>query len=142
MWGLREFWRVTGDEDARRSADRTAELFLEHRLFRRLSTGEPIHPSFTVLHYPAYWHYDVLEALVVLARMGRAGDPRARDAIELLELRRLEHGRWRAGGRWWKPPGSVGSNVEVVDWGHSATSEMITLNALRVLRAGQALQSA
>ena len=88
------------------------------------------------LHYPPFWHYDVLQALVVLARMGLAGDRRAADALELLEARRLPDGRWRTGGRWWKPPGSKGSNVEVVDWG-SGPSEMLTLNALRVLRAAK-----
>jgi len=134
MWGLYEVWRATGDEDARRAANRTAELFLEHRLFRSLASGEAMNPSFTVLHYPPYWHYDVLQALVVLARMGRAADPRAREAVELLEQKRLPTGRWRSGGRWWKPPGSTGSNVEVVDWGRTGPNEMITLNALRVLK--------
>jgi hypothetical protein len=31
--------------------------------------------------------------------------------------------------------GGAGSNVEVVDWGRRGPSEMITLNALRILRA-------
>jgi len=66
--------------------------------------------------------------------MGRAADPRAREAVELLEQKRLPTGRWRSGGRWWKPPGSTGSNVEVVDWGRTGPNEMITLNALRVLK--------
>jgi hypothetical protein len=135
MWGLHEYWAATREPAAKEAARRTAELFLEHRLFRTLATGAPIHPSFVTLHYPPYWHYDVLQALVVLARMGLAGDPRATDALELLEERRLADGRWRPGGRWWKPPGSKGSNVEVVDWG-SGPSELLTLNALRVLRAG------
>jgi hypothetical protein len=134
MWGLHEYWAATGEVAAREAAERTAELFLEHRLFRTLATGEPIHPSFVTLHYPPFWHYDVLQALVVLARLGLAGDPRAADGLALLEERRLPDGRWRAGGRWWKPPGTKGSNVEVVDWG-SGPSEMLTLNALRVLRA-------
>jgi hypothetical protein len=135
MWGLHEFWAATGEPAAKEAAERTAELFFEHRLFRRHGTGKPIHPSFVALHYPPYWHYDVLQALLVLSRMGRAGDPRAADALELVESRRLPDGRWRAGGRWWKPPGTKGSNVEVVDWGRSGPNEMITLNALRVLRA-------
>jgi len=142
MWGLHEYWCATGEEEARRSADRVAELFLEHRLYRRLSDGEPIHASFTAFHYPPYWHYDVLQALVVLARMGRAGDDRAADALRLVESRRLADGRWRAGGRWWKSPGSKGSNVEVVDWGgRSGPSEMITLNALRVLKTAAGTSS-
>jgi hypothetical protein len=133
MWGLHEYWLVTGEIAARDAARRTAELFLEHRLFRSLSDGEPIHPSFVTLHYPAFWHYDFLQALVVLARMGLAGDPRAADGLDLLEERRLPDGRWRPGGRWWKAPGTKGSNVEVVAWG-SGPSELLTLNALRVLR--------
>jgi hypothetical protein len=136
MWGLHEFWAATGERAAKEAAERTAELFLEHRLFRRHGTGEPIHPSFVALHHPPYWHYDVLQALLVLARMGRAGDSRAADALELVESRRLADGSWRAGGRWWKPPGSKGSNVEVVDWGRGP-NEMITLNALRVLNAAK-----
>ena len=87
------------------AADRTAELFLSHRIFRRGGTGEPIHPSWTVLHYPPYWHYDVLQALHLLARMGRVADERAVDALDLLEKRRLPDGRWRAGAYWWQPPG-------------------------------------
>ncbi len=134
MWGLHEYWVATGETAARDAAARTAELLLDHRLFRTLATGEPIRESFVALHHPPFWHYDVLQALVVLARMGLAGDPRAADGLELLQERRLPDGRWRPGGRWWKPPGTAGSNVEVLDWG-SGPSEPLTLNALRVLRA-------
>ena len=119
---------------ARRAADRTAELFLSHRIFRRRGTGEPIHPSWTVLHYPPYWHYDVLQALHLLARMDRVRDERAADALDLLEKRRLPDGRWRAGAYWWQPPGSPRA-PEAVDWGRGDPNEMLTLNALRVLRA-------
>jgi hypothetical protein len=67
----------------------------------------------------------------------RAGDPRAADALELLVRRRRADGRWQPGGRWWRPPGRLtGSGpVEVVDWGRSGPNEMLTLNALRVLKA-------
>jgi hypothetical protein len=134
MWGLHEYWAATGETWAWEAAERTAELFLEHRLFRTLATGEPIHESFVTLHSPPFWHYDFVQALVVLARMGLADDPRAADGLDLLEERRLPDGRWRVGGRWWKAPGSKGSNVEVVDWG-SGPNELLTLHALRVLRA-------
>ena len=135
MWGLHEYWLATGETAARDTARRTAELFLEHRLFRTLATGAPIRDSFVTLHSPPFWHYDFLQALVVLARMGLADDPRATDALDLLEQRMLPDGRWRPGGRWWKPPGSKGSNVEAVDWG-SGPGELLTLHSLRVLRAG------
>jgi len=54
------------------AAARAAELFLEHRLFRSLQSGEVIDDAWLVPHYPPYWHYDVPQALLVLARMGKA----------------------------------------------------------------------
>jgi hypothetical protein len=63
--------------------------------------------------------------------------PPAGDALELLIRRRRADGRWQPGGYWWRPPGTgTGSGpVEVVDWGRSGPNEMLTLNALRVLKA-------
>ena len=93
-----------------------------------------IHRAWLAPHYPPYWHYDILQALLVLSRMGKAGDPRAGDALDELERRRLPGGRWQPGGCWWKPPASTVA-PEVVDWGRSGPNEMITLNALRALQA-------
>ena len=134
MWGLWEYAEATGNRPARQAANRTAELFLDHRIFRRLGSDEPIHPSVVKLHYPAYWHYDVLQAMHLLARMGKARDKRARDALDLLVQRRLPDGRWRPDASWWSQPGSARA-PEAVDWGRDGPSEMLTLNALRVLRA-------
>jgi hypothetical protein len=134
MWGLWEYSRATGDRRAREAAKRAAELFLEHRIFRALGSGEPIHPSVIKLHYPPYWHYDILQALHLLARMGLARDERSSDALDLLEQLRLSDGRWRPGSSWWSRPGSARA-PEAVDWGRDGPSEMLSLNALRVLRA-------
>ena len=41
---------------------------------------------------------------------------------------------WRTEGKWWKQPGSKGSNVEAVDWGEAA-NELLTERATSVLRA-------
>ena len=130
-WGLHEY----GADWSRAAARQAAELFLEHRLFRRLATGEPLHPSVVELHYPPYWHYDVLQALVVIWRLGLIRDARCADALDLLESKRRQDGRWSAARPWWRRPGSSGSNVEVVDWGRAEANEMVTLNALRVLTA-------
>lgn len=133
MWGLREFALATGDAEAAEAARRAAGLLLEHRLFRS-SSGEVIHRDWIKLHFPPYWHYEVLQALLILSRMGLAADPRAADALDVVEGRRMKDGRWRPGGYWWSRPGSGTSNVEVVDWGRGGPNEMLTLNALRVLR--------
>jgi hypothetical protein len=76
----------------------------------------------------------VLQAMHLLTRLGHARDERAADALDLLEERRLPDGRWQAGAYWWQPPGSSRS-VEAVDWRRGAPNEMMTLNALRILRA-------
>ena len=132
MWGLHEYFLATGETAARDAAGRTAELLLEHRVFRSLGTGEPIHPSWLVPHYPPFWHYEASQALLILSRMGLAGDERARDAVDVLVQRRRPDGTWRAGPAWWGKPGRAGSNVEAVDWGPVA-HQMVTLNALRIL---------
>lgn len=134
-WGLHEFAVATGERWALDAADRTAELFLEHRLFRSLRTGEVISDEWLVPHYPPFWHYDVGQALLVIARMGKAHDPRAAEAVELLLERQRTDGLWAAGKAWWRSPGAPGSNVEVVDWGKRSASPMLTLNALRILKA-------
>lgn len=134
MWGLHEYSQATGDTDAGAAADRAAELFLQHRLFRSLTTGEVISSRWLEPRYPPYWHYDILQALLVLSRMGKTADPRAAEALDELEQRRLPDGRWRPGGSWWTGVGAS-RGAEVVNWGRSGPSEMITLNALRVLRA-------
>ncbi len=74
--GLATYAAATGAVAARRAAERTAELLLEHRLFRSTSTEEAIHPSWIVPHYPSYWHYDVLIGLRLLAAVdrGRGGE--------------------------------------------------------------------
>ena len=140
MWGLHEYWLATGERWAKDSADRTAELFLEHNLFRALETWEPIHPGWLVAHYPPYWHYEVPQALLILSRMDKLDDPRAAEGLDLLESLRRADGLWHKGPAWWRRPGSSGSNVEVVDWGGRGPSEMNTLNALRILRAAARLE--
>jgi hypothetical protein len=137
-WALHEYSKATGAPWAREAALRTAELLLDHRLFRALSTGEAVSPAWLRLRYPPYWHYDILHALLVLSRMGLAGDPRAADALAVIREKQLPDGRWRADGAWWRPPGSDGGGREVVDWGRSGPNEMITLNACRVLAAAAA----
>jgi len=135
MWGLIEYHRATGDADSLVAAQRAAAFFLQHRLFRSEKNGNVINPEWLQLHYPLYWHYDILQALVILSRLGPLADPRVQEALDIIEQKRLPDGRWRAEGFYWRTPGKRSSNVEVVDWGRRGPNEMITLNALRVLKA-------
>ncbi len=135
MWGLTEYYRATGDAEALATAKRTAELLLRHRLFRSEGTGEVINPRWLELHYPLYWHYDVLQALLRLSLVVPLKGPRVREALDVVQGKRDPEGRWRAEGYYWRPPGKASSCVDVADWGRRGPNKMITLNALRVLRA-------
>ena len=85
--GLAAYHDATGDPDALSAARRTAELLLDHRLFRSLDGRRQIHSSMAALHWPAYWHYDLLAGLRVLLAVDRRllADVRAADALDLLE---------------------------------------------------------
>lgn len=131
LWGLREYDVATGGSVCTSAVRAASELLLQHRVLFSRTTGQPIHPSFVHPHYPPYWHYDVLQALLVLWRTGYGADPRTEPARRLLEVRRRRDGTWRAVKHWWRAPGAAGSGVEAVDWGDVA-HQMVTLNALRV----------
>lgn len=142
LWGLIEYAKATGDIEVSHAVDRGVELFLERRLFRSKSSGEVIDPEWLRLHYPAYWHYDILQALTILSRADKLSDPRVAEALDILESKKDDQGLWRPEGYFWGPQDELESscledapNAEVVDWGRHGANEMITLNALRVLRA-------
>lgn len=135
LWGLIEYHHATGDDACRERAGRAAEFFLQHRLFRSDRTGAVINAEWLKLHYPLYWHYDILQALVILSRLGPLTDPRLSEALGLLASKRLPDGRWKPEGYYWSLSEKRKSNVEAVDWGRAGPNEMLTLNALRVLKA-------
>jgi hypothetical protein len=123
---------------ATEAAGRGAEFLLRHRVVFSERTGRPAHPILLSLRYPPYWHYDVLAGLRTLAGSVGLDDPRAADALDLLESKRLPDGSWRCEGRWWKPPGSKGSGIEAVDWGDAA-DELLTEQARQTLQAARRL---
>jgi hypothetical protein len=135
IWGLHEYAAITGDARARDAALRGAEFLLDHRVFRSHTAGKVMHRRVVDIHWPAYWHYDILQALLVLSRVGCARDARVADALDVLESKRAADGRWEPDGRWWRGPGSKGSGVEAVDWGRDGERRMLSLNAMRVLVA-------
>jgi hypothetical protein len=140
LWGLSEYYRVSQEEEFGQAAGRAAEFFLRHHLFRSDRDGRVLNADWLQLHYPLYWHYDILQALRVLASLGKLDDPRAQEALDMVEHKRRADGLWHAEGYYWRTPGARGSNVEVADWGRRGPNEMITLNALRVLKAAGRLQ--
>jgi hypothetical protein len=73
---------------------RGREFLLAHRLFRSHRTGEIIKPIFLRFYFPPRWHYDILRALDHFQSVDASRDPRLADAIEIVQCRRQEDGRW------------------------------------------------
>lgn len=106
---------------------RAREFLLAHRFYRSHRTGEIINPVFTRLSYPHRWHYDVLRGLDYFQRADAERDPRAQDAITLLESKRLADGTW--------PVQQRHSGLRYFDMEKiGKPSRWNTLRALRVLR--------
>ena len=113
---------------------RGQEYLLERRLFRRKSTGEIISrdrkgdTDFTRFAFPTWWHYDVLRALDYLRSAGAARDERMADAINLVESKRGDDGRWLLDVEY------AGTMLVEMNEGAGKPSRSITLRAMRVLK--------
>jgi hypothetical protein len=136
--GLNCHARRTGSSRARRAVRRAAELFLARNLFRRRRGGGVIDPRFLKLHYPSYYHYDILHCLKVLAEAGFIADPRCGEALEVLESKRLSDGGFPAEGKHYQTQRKDRPLYSTVDWGGVSRRRgnlHVTRDALKVLAA-------
>lgn len=78
-------------EPVRRAIARGVEFLLRHRL--RVEGRRPYLPWFRI-HFPTHYYYDTLVGLQLVARLGRAKDPRARPALRWLLDKRRRDGTW------------------------------------------------
>ena len=135
--GLWEYGTAFRNTEAREAAERASEVFLRRHLYLRVTDGKIIHKDFTHLHYPLYYHYDVLGGLRVLGAMGRLADPRCKEALDLVVSKELPSGGWRADRRFFDLPGErPRKGSERVLWGDAGPTrnEWTTVHALTVLR--------
>lgn len=127
------------DSIVQAAIERTAELFLARRLFRKLTSGSLMHPSFSQLAYPYYWHYSILAGLKVMAEAGFIHDPRCTEALDWLEERQLPTGGWPATINHCRVKASSrASGIPPVSYGGVSVkhlNEFVTVEALEVLAA-------
>jgi hypothetical protein len=73
------------------------------------------------LHYPMYWHCDILQELTILSRAGKLDDPRTKEALDIVEKKRGPSGLWHANDYYWRMKETqsnkmkLSPNVEIVD---------------------------
>jgi hypothetical protein len=110
--------QIHADADSAAAAGQAGEFFLRRQLYRRLTDGSVIRPDFVQLHYPCYWHYDILFALTVFSETGQIMDERCSEALDLLENKRLPDGGFPAEHRYYRHTSAmVPSQRSLVDWG-------------------------
>jgi hypothetical protein len=118
---------VGGDRTLAEARSRAHEYLLERRLMYSLRTGELIYPRWQLMSFPPRWFYDVLRALDYLRDAGVEPDPRAGEAIEVIEKKRRKDGTWPLQNRH---PGQEHFRMEE----GGKPSRWNTLRVLRVLR--------
>jgi hypothetical protein len=138
LWGLSEYARETGDRKVMAAVDASSEFFLDHEVYKSHRTGEPGDPRWIGLAWPPYYAYDVLWGLTILQRAGALPDKRATDAVTYLRGRQLSDGTWADDGMWpWRVADMRHPDRDPARWPRSQSSEIVTLNALRALRAAE-----
>lgn len=138
--GLAHWHRATGDERAQRAAKRAAEFLLARRLLWRKSDGALIEPEWggpvDKIHYPIRF-YDVLSVLLVMTEMGLVRDRRCRDALDLLERKRLADGSFPVEWTNVTRADRIETRGTYADWGprnRKKGNPLVTVDALYVLR--------
>jgi len=141
--GLALHGRLMEDQPSQQAAERAAQVFLKRRLFRREHGGALIRKEFTLLHYPCYWHYDILFGLTVMAEAGRLEDERCREALELLESKRLADGGFPAERTYYQSGPRAAHGRSLVRWGatgETRMNEFVTAETLAVLKVAGRLK--
>jgi len=138
MRGLALHARDNNDAAAKKAALKAADVFLSRNLFKRCTNGAVMHPEFLKLHFPLYWHYDVLGGLKAMADLNLIKDSRCSAALDLLEGKALKGQGWPAEARYYTVSPKITLNADFVDWGGTSKAKMnewVTADALAVLSA-------
>ncbi len=138
MRALWQYGLISADVKAKRAAEKAREVFLKRQLFLRQTDGSIITRSFTQLHYPVYWHYDILAGLGAMLEMDSLDDPRCAKAIQVLASKQLSDGGFPAETRFYHTAQGARSPC-LVDWGPVSKIKMnpwVTVQAYSVLSAG------
>jgi hypothetical protein len=126
------------DKECLKVAKKASEIFLKRSLFRKLSTGEIINDEFLRLHYPAYFEYDILAILKVLAECGFTKDKRVNESLDILQSKQLPEGGFPVENNYYRISAVRNQiRVEPISWGTRKKNQMnewVTADALFVLK--------
>jgi hypothetical protein len=135
--GLALYVKTTGDILAERAVSRATEVFLKRHLFKRITNNRIMDNNYVQLHYPNYWHYDILFGLKVMSEAGFIKDQGCTEALDLLETKRLSDGGFPAEAKYYRVDEKKLSGHSRVDWGGTSKvhrNPFVSVDALSVLK--------
>lgn len=135
--GLGLYSTIYQNKEVTKAVKKAADVLLRRKLYKRVSNDQVIKEEFTLLHYPLYWHYDILGGLKVLAESGLIMDARCNDALDLLESKLIAEEGWPAEKSYYRVSDKIKLHNDYVDWGGTSKKRMnewITVDALYVLK--------
>ncbi|MFZ5354103.1 MAG: hypothetical protein ACOZCL_15470 [Bacillota bacterium] len=134
------YTRVYSDFVIKGVVKEAAEVFLSRYMFKKKSSGEVLNPEYLKLHYPCYWHYDILFGLKIMAECGYIRNERCSEALDMLESKALRQGGWAADAKFYKTVKTAdtvpASNTDKLGWGETGKNklnEWVTTDVLYVL---------
>jgi len=130
--------RLRNNPKSHQAAMKTSEIFLQRHLYKSLHDSKVMKGKFIKLHYPCYYEYDILFALKTFAENDMIGDNRCRDALNLLESKRLADGGFPSEAKLYrKITSGVISRGSMVNWDITSKkhyNEWVTADALYVIK--------
>ncbi len=135
--GLNQYQKRKPSNVVKMAIEKATELFLKRKLFWRLSDGEIINKNWLLLRYPAYWHFEILMVLKVLAEANKIQDKQCTKGLELLEAKRLPNGGFPKEGKYCQSSNPEGRYFTPGDWKPTSKKKMnewVTIDALYILK--------
>ncbi|MFX0050399.1 MAG: hypothetical protein ACFFAJ_03130 [Candidatus Hodarchaeota archaeon] len=129
--------REKQNKESRDTSKAAAEIFLKRNLYKRQKDGKVMKDDFLKLHFPCYWHYDILFGLKVMTEVGYINDTRCQDALDLLESKKLSDGGFPAEKKYYQVTNKMKGGRSLVNWGGTSKrkmNEFVTVDALWVLK--------
>lgn len=97
MLTLTEYKRRFGSsDDIDKKLKQGLEYILRHKVFKKLSTDQPIENSIIKNFYPYSYKSNLVEILTLLKSNNLYNDSRCNEAIEILKQKRHRDGLWRS----------------------------------------------
>lgn len=83
------------DDKVNETIRRGVDYMLQHKMYRRLSTDQPISPHITESMFPQSYVLSLTDLVCIIQKSQSADDPRASELLQLLHDKQTKTGGWK-----------------------------------------------